>query len=291
MRCSKSPTKRKPSVVNACESPDGGENHQMRQWLEVEVRSQLIEIDRKLAELSDQVDRCLSSFTGLNDMQKTCEKLLGKLPEKVPLSGRSNNSSRAGKSSARSNSGKRSRSDLPPPVPEADPQENQDNPVRAEPFNGELTPLLQKTPWSDQEGSPDVGLSKLTRNPTMVLNKGKNVRRGWWVENVTNFLDDPESSRAASLYDRVRTPLIFLSVCLTLSQTIDPEPLDRAITRKAETCIDAFCALEIATRFLFAPSRCAFFLNTYNIIDILTAVPLLVRASIGFESPRAQKLD
>jgi len=284
MRCSKSPTKRKPTGGNGWDSPDT-ENHQTRRWLEGEVRSQLTEIDKKLAELSNQVDRCLNSFTGLNEMQKTCEKLLCRLPDKVPLSARSTGS--MGKSSHRSSSKLRAQCDFPPTVLEADEQKEQL--LKVEPFNGELTPLLNKAPWLEKESVPDPGMGVGTYSPPKSLthlNKTKDVRRGWWVENVTNFLDDPESSYAARFYDQMMIPCIFLSVCVTLSQTIDPEPVDPGFANKVDTCIDALCAFEIMVRFLFAPRRCAFFSSPYNIIDTLTAVPLLVRASIGFNVPR-----
>jgi len=291
MRCSRSPGKQKPTIVNTFDSPDG-DSHNMRQWLEGEVRGQLTEINQKLEELSERVDRCLNSFTGFSEMQVTYEKLLGKVSEKVPLSCRST-SSNTGKPSSRSNSEIRScRWDLPPPVPEAHAEEHKDQSPQSpkvEPFDGELTPLLQKTPWTDKKDPLSAGKDKLPRRPSLQLNSAKNVRRGWWIEAVTNFLDEPESSRAAWVYDKIMTPFIFLSVCVTLSQTSNPELLDRGIARTAEIFIDAMCAFELVTRFLFAPSRCSFFCSPYNIIDTLTALPLIVRASVDFEVPQDDK--
>jgi len=80
-------------------------------------------------------------------------------------------------------------------------------------------------------------------------------------------------------------PLLMASVLVTLTQTIDNPPLPELEAAFIEMVVEAFFTLEICLRFAFCPSCRAFFFSPYNVLDLLSATPLIVRFSVGCKLP------
>lgn len=113
-------------------------------------------------------------------------------------------------------------------------------------------------------------------------------RRTAVTERIWNILDNPESSRLAQLVARMTPPFIVATVLTTLVQTLSPRPLRGLPAAVVETSIDSIFVIEFLLRFACCPNRHAFFLCAYNLIDFLAAVPLAVRAAIGFVLPEGE---
>jgi len=104
--------------------------------------------------------------------------------------------------------------------------------------------------------------------------------------SVLVFLEDPTSSRIAQLYAYAMPTLIVLSVLVTLVQTIRPAPFSGMAAGITESCFDLIFSAEIIVRFVVCPSRRAFLLAPFNLLDILSAVPpLILRSLHGFVVP------
>jgi len=92
------------------------------------------------------------------------------------------------------------------------------------------------------------------------------------------FLDNPESSYAATLYHFCLPYLLGATVVFTILQTVDPSPIEETICRMVDIVVDALFAIEIVVRYIVTPNRGrAFFLNVFNIIDASSSLPLVVR--------------
>mmetsp|Transcript_6252 Transcript_6252/g.17903 ORF Transcript_6252/g.17903 Transcript_6252/m.17903 type:complete len:630 (-) Transcript_6252:72-1961(-) len=109
-------------------------------------------------------------------------------------------------------------------------------------------------------------------------NNRKSKRR--FVE-VWHFFEDEESSLPARLYARMMLPFIVGTVILSLAHAID-EPIVRNTTaiQVVEVCIEVSFAIEVLFRVLSTPSLGMFLLDAYNIIDIVSALPLAMRSSM-----------
>jgi len=104
--------------------------------------------------------------------------------------------------------------------------------------------------------------------------------------SVLIFLEDPTSSRLAQVYAYVMPTLIILSVLVTLTQTIRPAPFSGMAAGITESCFDLIFTAEILVRFLVSPSRKAFLLSPFNLLDVFSSVPALtLRALHGFVIP------
>jgi len=79
--------------------------------------------------------------------------------------------------------------------------------------------------------------------------------------------------------------IICISVFITLLQTMEPSPLDDLAAAVAESTFEAIFFLEVFARFIVCPTRAAFACNAFNMIDIITVAPLILRAAIGFVMP------
>jgi len=167
----------------------------------------------------------------------------------------------------------------------------------------ETAPLLAGgfAAWPDEEGDTAAGVAvdanglpskesaadadQQEADAFAKITNRTDVRRGKWIEAVTNFLDDAESSRLAAMYDKMMPRFIVMTVMITLAQTTEPPPLHGFLAVVIETIIDTFFALEIFLRIVFSPNLKKTFVSPYNYIDILSAAPLFIRAAIGFELP------
>jgi len=95
--------------------------------------------------------------------------------------------------------------------------------------------------------------------------------------NVWNFLEDPESSRAALWFSRTWDPFIVVTVAITTMQSVRPSPLSGGMgATMLETAFDVAFTLEVLLRFMVSSSTCRFLKNPYNIVDMLASVPPMI---------------
>jgi len=111
--------------------------------------------------------------------------------------------------------------------------------------------------------------------------------RGEFAQIAWNFLDNPESSRAARVYARIQPFYYLLTVAVGISQTLDPPPIDTDIARAINFAVDSSFMIEIMVRYLSGPASFgAFISNLYNIIDLLSCLPLFVRLAMVLHDDR-----
>lgn len=102
--------------------------------------------------------------------------------------------------------------------------------------------------------------------------------RGECAVAIWNFLDDPESSKAAYYFSKTLGPLVQISVVLTVMQTSDKPPLQAETYAYIQMCIDTFFLLELLARFVVCPNIGTFHRNFHNITDcVAAALPLSLR--------------
>jgi len=77
------------------------------------------------------------------------------------------------------------------------------------------------------------------------------------------------------------TTLILASVFFTLTLTLDPPLFEEQVATLAEVVFESFFAIEILLRVAVSPSRIMWFFNAYNIVDVISVLPLFVRIVVG----------
>jgi len=111
------------------------------------------------------------------------------------------------------------------------------------------------------------------------------------LDKVWRFIEYYDSSYPARVFNRLMPIFILSSVAFTLSQSVDNPPLDGVAAAVVETTIDSLYGTLLMVRFAACPSQQAFLHNLFNVIDILTVVPIFVRASAGFVLPSGTPAD
>lgn len=109
-----------------------------------------------------------------------------------------------------------------------------------------------------------------------------------WRLRIWALLDDPDSGCAARIFYVLMVCIIITSILLSLLQTVDETPIDVRILSMVDTIFDGVFFLEVLLRFMFCPSRWAFFRTGYNTIDLVSAMPLVIRGATGFTVPPTQ---
>uniref|UniRef100_A0A7S0AMC7 EF-hand domain-containing protein n=1 Tax=Pyrodinium bahamense TaxID=73915 RepID=A0A7S0AMC7_9DINO len=128
------------------------------------------------------------------------------------------------------------------------------------------------------EFSPKARMSRVSLDSIATWIMQRQRTQGNYQQKVWLFLDNPESSLAATAYYRLMPTFILLTVLFTLIQTIHAALLTTVQAQAFEVGIDAVFAVEICIRFICCPNRWMFFLSTYNLIDLLSVLPLALRA-------------
>jgi hypothetical protein len=88
------------------------------------------------------------------------------------------------------------------------------------------------------------------------------------------------------LYNRLSTPVILLCVWITILQSADPPIIDPLPAAVLDVIIEGLFGVELAMRFMVSPAKRKWFFNLFNIIDMMSIAPLIVRAIIGFKLPQ-----
>lgn len=111
---------------------------------------------------------------------------------------------------------------------------------------------------------------------------GKQRKRSACSEGIWTFLELPQSSNAARLYHAWLYVFVTGAIILSFCQAFNTMwiPVQEAVI--LESIVDSFFFGEAFLRFFTCPSFATFLFNPHSIIDVLTALPLLLRASSGF---------
>lgn len=144
----------------------------------------------------------------------------------------------------------------------------------------EIVPLLLAENGVQQKQEESTFHERLkAAQEAMATGKG---RQGWWVKTVTQFLEDPESSFAASCYENVFRYFNLFAIFLGLLPLADCE-IPNPYRMVFDVTIDCVLQLEIIVRFAFCPNFLSFFETPANIVDIMTTVPLVVQCLIFYD--------
>ncbi|CAE8667339.1 unnamed protein product [Polarella glacialis] len=113
-------------------------------------------------------------------------------------------------------------------------------------------------------------MSRKTRTRTVIEKK------------VWSFLEDPDFKSGGRHFTRLMCLAILCGAAIPVLQTIRPQPLDVFTMGIFGAVLDGVFSLEVALRFWACPNRMFFFLNGFNIIDLIASVcPLLAETATG----------
>lgn len=139
----------------------------------------------------------------------------------------------------------------------------------------EMVPLLsQDAPG----GAGDMTFQEKLKLAQESMHAGT-ARQSWAVKAVTSFLEDPESSVAASWYGLCFTIFNVIAIVIGLLPSMDIKIWN---AETVDLAIDAVLLLEITVRFTFCPNVYAFLMNPANLIDFLSGIPLLTQLLFVF---------
>jgi len=235
-----------------------GTPHLIR-WLEAEVKVRLCEIDRKLDQLAERLDHPLhTSEDGRRDegaASKSSRSFKLPLPAKFE-----------GTSSGQSSPGGQSQQTIPFP---ADSRRSSNGSSR---FSGPLAATAEKCRMSRRSDvSHESWLASISH-----------TRPNESILKVWSIMNDQDSCMAARFYAATMRYLVWVSVAVTYAQTVQP-PFIHGITAVVlETAFDSIFLVEILVRLATCPNPRKFLFSMYNIIDVLAALPLILRALIDF---------
>lgn len=104
-----------------------------------------------------------------------------------------------------------------------------------------------------------------------------------WTESLWEFLDDPTSSCFAWWTWLFLKLLVVLSFVISCSQTPEsPSRMDPVAAAIWETSLDTFFLFEFLARVISTPSKKTYFKDRLNWADMVSALGLPLRASVGF---------
>jgi len=96
------------------------------------------------------------------------------------------------------------------------------------------------------------------------------------------FFEDEESSRYARFYARMMFPFIIATVMVSLAQAIDEPVLrDNIVVQLVEVCIEVIFLIEVVARTAATRSWRACLADFYNMIDVVSVLPLVLRSVLG----------
>ncbi|CAK0902532.1 unnamed protein product, partial [Prorocentrum cordatum] len=82
---------------------------------------------------------------------------------------------------------------------------------------------------------------------------------------------------------------VVCSVLFPLAGTLEPRPLPPVVAAAVETAIEAVFAIELTVRLVASQGKRGFIRNPFNVIDLLSVLPIVLRALLGFVLP--ERLD
>jgi hypothetical protein len=149
--------------------------------------------------------------------------------------------------------------------------------------------LLHAKTWdADGDGTFSKRVTTASNAPpsmnelTRVLTQHHDSSRQTLVK-IWKFLEDKHSSNGAMTYHHVRNALLAFSIVIACIEVLEVKMFDdndfqiKAITW-IQLAVEIWFGVELCLRFATCRNRAAFFLNLYNIIDIISVSPCLLRA-------------
>jgi len=244
-----------PAVLIQQPNDRGIDTNCLISWLESELKQHLVTLSQQVESLASKMDTCQSSINALQQASVIREQHLARPYWK--------NKSPFHSESDRSNAEQmvpKGKFKLPTPRPltsteEEDGTTKESSFVRRSFTLNDLTDALASHAFFRQ--------------------------RGTLKASVWECLEDPDSSVAAKFYAKVWVFCVLMSVLFTLLQSVHPSPVDGHLAAVVEIALDMTFIMEVALRFFVCPSRLGFIRSTYNIIDIVSLMPLVLRFRSG----------
>ncbi|CAE8682322.1 unnamed protein product, partial [Polarella glacialis] len=114
-------------------------------------------------------------------------------------------------------------------------------------------------------------------DPTQFTQMLRKTRpRSQW--ETWQFLEDPDLVKGGRRFVQLMSFAIIISTIIPVLQTITPQPIDPYVALIVDMTLACFFVLEFAMRFKVCPNRVAFWLNPFNLVDLIASVcPLVVR--------------
>jgi len=115
------------------------------------------------------------------------------------------------------------------------------------------------------------------RNLVLMYETGYQGTRSVMSTRIWIFLEDRMSSKWAYRYSYLVPFTILVSVLISFAQTTDDLALPRDVTEVIQTAFEAAFALELIVRLVVCPDRFLFWFDPFNIIDLVSALPIIAR--------------
>lgn len=128
---------------------------------------------------------------------------------------------------------------------------------------------------------PESDIRKMMQRDGLVLGDRKVVAefRSRAQESIWHFIENPQSSKAASTYACIMYAVIFVSVLIGCFQTLPQLRKLPNVKRElfmVDFVLNLFFLLELLVRFCVAPQKLHFFLSGVNVVDLISIAPYLI---------------
>lgn len=148
-----------------------------------------------------------------------------------------------------------------------------------------VSPRLGERPRRESSASGGSGAG-FAYAATMAMNLKK---RSAWVVWATEMLDSPEVSPCSGAFVKAMSVISILGVLMTFILAFEPGPVDGVTGSAIEATFEILFALELLFRYIVCPSTCIFFRNIYNVMDMFSAAPIIIRLYVGFRMPTSNE--
>jgi hypothetical protein len=78
---------------------------------------------------------------------------------------------------------------------------------------------------------------------------------------------------------------VVLSVLFALVETLEPRPLPPIEAAAVETAIEVIFGIELTARLVTSPDMMGFIKDPFNVVDLISVLPVVLRAWVGFALP------
>lgn len=222
------------------------DSHQMlAKWLDSELVGRLSVLNSKLDSLKQCVDECREGIYCAD------ERKAGQIRRLIKANSKEVNV-------------------VSTPSPKKSEEESKEE---APPIISDKPRTLEVARWvEDAPGQPEV-------KPVVKSANAGSPQSEWEA-----MLDDPEYSVTAKFYTTGMPLFVCLSVVFTLLQTIqtnDGRVFGPVFAAVIEVTVESVLVADVVLRFLVTPIKARFCHNFHNIVDVLVAIPLILRISRG----------
>lgn len=103
------------------------------------------------------------------------------------------------------------------------------------------------------------------------------VRRSQMSQDIWQFLEETDSSRASIWFARAMQILVVMNVMISVVQSQEEPMLQGNFPIAVQLFFDLVFTVEMLTRFVVCPNRMAFFISPFNWVDIISACMVVPR--------------